>query len=177
MHINAKNVSFCGLLLALTEVCIVLGSVIESNTLFLLAAASYLVGIVIREEGCRYGLAFYLAGVLLGLMIAPNKFYVGTYGAMGLYILLREWIWDRIGRLSVETERKRLFCLLRFLLFNGIYLLLLLVGRGVIFAGNGSFKWIGIAVIIGQVGFVVYDLAYEYVQTQVWTKLRRRLGV
>ncbi len=43
----------------------VLGSVFETNTLFLLAAASYFVGIVIREFGLRTGAAFYLASVLL----------------------------------------------------------------------------------------------------------------
>ena len=49
MHVNAKKIAIGGLLLALTEVCIALGSVIETNTLFLLAAASYFVGFLIRE--------------------------------------------------------------------------------------------------------------------------------
>ena len=61
MHVKAKKMAFGGLLLALTIVCMVLGSVIESNTLFLLAAASYFVGIIIRETGMRTGAAFYLS--------------------------------------------------------------------------------------------------------------------
>ena len=40
MHVNAKKIAIGGLLLALTEVCIALGSVIETKALFLLAAAS-----------------------------------------------------------------------------------------------------------------------------------------
>ena len=66
MHVNAKKMAFGGLLLALTIVCMVLGSVIESNTLFLLAAASYFVGIFIREAGMRTGGAFYLAAGIYG---------------------------------------------------------------------------------------------------------------
>ena len=76
MHVKPKTMAFGGLLLALSVVCMALGSVIETNTLFLLAAASYFVGIVIREFGMRVGAAFYVADVLLGFMTAPNKFYV-----------------------------------------------------------------------------------------------------
>ena len=52
--------AFGGLILAVTVVCMALGSVIETNTLFLLAAAAFFVGIVIREFGLRTGAAFYL---------------------------------------------------------------------------------------------------------------------
>ena len=45
MHLNAKKIAFAGVMLALTEVGIALGSVIETNTLFLLAAASSLSGL------------------------------------------------------------------------------------------------------------------------------------
>ena len=57
MHVKAKKMAFGGLFLALV-VCMSLGSVIETNTLFLLAAASFFVGIVIREFGMKAGAAF-----------------------------------------------------------------------------------------------------------------------
>ena len=53
MHVKAKQMAFGGLILAVTVVCMALGSVIETNTLFLLAAAAFFVGIVIREFGLR----------------------------------------------------------------------------------------------------------------------------
>ena len=59
MHVKAKTMAFSGLLLALTVIFMVLGSVIETSTLFLLAAASFFVGIIIREFGLRIGAAFY----------------------------------------------------------------------------------------------------------------------
>ena len=76
MHVKARMTAFSGLLLALSVVCMALGSVIETNTLFLLAAASYFVGIIIREFGMKAGVAFYLADILLGFLVTPNKFYV-----------------------------------------------------------------------------------------------------
>lgn len=83
MHVTARRVALCGLLLPFSVICMVLGSVFETNTLFLLAAASYFVGIVIREFGLRTGSAFYLASVLLGFLTAPNKFYVISFPLWG----------------------------------------------------------------------------------------------
>ena len=40
MHVKAKTMAFSGLLLALTVIFMVLGSVIETSTLFLLAERS-----------------------------------------------------------------------------------------------------------------------------------------
>ena len=56
MHVN-RETSFAGLMLAVTIVCLYLGNIIESNTLFLLAGASYFVGIVYREAGAKMSLA------------------------------------------------------------------------------------------------------------------------
>ena len=46
MYVKAKKTAIAGLMLAFTMICIAMGSVIETNTLFLLAAASYFVGII-----------------------------------------------------------------------------------------------------------------------------------
>ena len=83
MHLKAKRAAFGGLLLAMTVIFMFLGSVIETNTLFLLAAASFFVGVVFREFGQMTGLAFYLSAVLLGFLLAPNKLYVITFAGMG----------------------------------------------------------------------------------------------
>ena len=94
MHVKAKTMAFSGLLLALTVIFMVLGSVIETSTLFLLAAASFFVGIIIREFGLRIRSGILsAAGVILGFITAPNKFYVFTFAAMGLYIWGREAAW------------------------------------------------------------------------------------
>ena len=92
MHVKGKMMAFCGLFIALSVVCMSLGSVIETNTLFLLAAASFFVGIVIREFGMRTGGAFYVADVLLGLLITyplqifqshQQGLHAGTSGPVG----------------------------------------------------------------------------------------------
>lgn len=105
MHLKAKRAAFGGLLLAMTVIFMFLGSVIETNTLFLLAAASFFVGVVFREFGQMTGLAFYLSAVLLGFLLAPNKLYVITFAGMGFYIWGREFIWKILER-SAGVKRK-----------------------------------------------------------------------
>lgn len=175
MHVNAKTVAFGGLMLALTQVCIALGSVIETNTLFLLAAASYCVGIVIREAGMKIGAAFYFAGVLLGILIAPNKFYVFSYAAMGLYILLVEFIWERLGKVSENVNRMRWFRILKMVVFNTIYIIGMVAAWNIMIAREATWQLVLGIFVAGQFGWFIYDWAYEYVQRQIWTKMRGRL--
>ena len=87
MHLNTKKIAFAGVML-------------ETNTLFLLAAASFFVGIVIQEFGLKSGAGFLLAGILLGIFLSPNKLYVVSYAFMGFYILIIETIWHFSGRAS-----------------------------------------------------------------------------
>ena len=82
MHINSKKIAMGGALMALAVLCIALSGVLEFNTLFLLAAASFLVGVMIREGGLAAVLAFYVGAVALGFLLAPHKLYCVTFAAM-----------------------------------------------------------------------------------------------
>lgn len=167
--------AFGGMLLAVTVICMLLGSVIETNTLFLLAVASFFVGIMLREFGRKTGAAFYLAGVLLGLVTAPNKFYVISYAAMGLYILLIEEAWRRLGRLSGKADWRRIFWGLKFFIFNAMYLPVIFLFQKLLFARSLSGWMLVFVLLAGQIGLFVYDQAYEYVQRNVWSKVRGKI--
>ena len=175
MHVNAKKIAIGGLLLALTEVCIALGSVIETNTLFLLAAASYFVGFSIRETDIRTGAVFYAAGVLPGILISPNKLYVISYAAMGFYILAIELIWKRIGQLQGERNRAALFWGAKYVIFNLLFLPMVFGFREVFFPGTVTPAMLLGIVAAGQAGLFVYDRAYEYAQAQIWSRMRKIL--
>ena len=133
MHVKAKQIAFGGLLLAVTVVCMALGSVIETNTLFLLAAAAFFVGIVIREFGLRTGVAFYLAAVLLGFLVTPNKFYVITFAAMGFYILGIEAVWMFLAKRPQMGHRMGIYWFAKYVIFNLVYLPCLFGFRSMLF--------------------------------------------
>ncbi len=175
MHVKAKSMAFGGLLLALSVVCMSLGSVIETNTLFLLAAASYFVGIIIREFGLKTGAVFYLADVILGFLTAPNKFYVISFAAMGLYIWAVEAVWKKMAKSPEKVQRKSIFWAAKYVIFNIMYLPLLFFFQELLFSKALSGVVMAAAVLIGQIGLWIYDRAYEYVQGHLWNKLRGRI--
>ena len=174
MHVKAKTVALGGLLLALTVVFMALGSIIETSTMFLLAAASFFVGIVIREFGLRVGAAFYLAAVLLGFITAPNKFYVLTFAAMGIYIWGIEAVWRWLEKHPAIQKRHTIFWISKYVIFNIVYIPIVFIFRDMLFSRALS-DTVMIGVIAGgQIGLFIYDRAYDYVQVHLWGKMRGR---
>lgn len=175
MHVGAKKLAISGILLAFTVICMFLGGVIETNTLFLLAAASYFVGIIQREFGMKFGWAFWLAAIALGFILVPNKFYVLSYGAMGLYILLIEIVWKILGKHPQMKHRDKLFWGAKFVIFNIIYIPTVIGFQELLFSKAVSGKMLVGILAAGQIGLLIYDWAYEYVQENIWRKMRGRL--
>ena len=175
MHIKAKTMAFGGLLLALAVVCMALGSIIETSTLFLLAAASFFVGIVIREFGLRVGAAFYIAAVLLGGITAPNKFYVLTFAAMGLYIWGIEAVFRWLEKHPLIGNRRTVFWISKYVVFNVMYIPIVLIFRDMLFSRSISGMLVAGVIIGGQAALFIYDRAYEYVQVHVWGRIRGRV--
>lgn len=165
--------AFSGLALSLCVIAIVLSGILEFNTLFLLAAAAFFVGIIQREFGTRFGLAFFLAAILLGFILAPNKLYCITFGALALYILLVEVIYPHLAGL---THPRIGFWILKYLIFNLIYLPVLFLLPTLIFPSGLSGPLLIVAVLAGQLTLLIYDSAYEYFQKYIWNKYRKRLG-
>lgn len=175
MHVGAKRMAISGMLLAFTIICMYLGGVIETNTLFLLAAAAYFVGIIQREFGLKYGWAFWIAAVCLGFILVPNKFYVLSYCAMALYILVIESAWKVLGK-HMELRKKRyIFWLIKYVVFNVMYIPLVLGFQELLFSKALSGVMLVGILAAGQIGLFIFDQAYEYVQANTWKKLRRRL--
>ena len=173
MHVKARTLAFGGLLLALSVVFMALGSIIETSTLFLLAAASFFVGIVVREFGLRAGAAFYIAAVLLGFITAPNKFYVLTFAAMGFYIWGIEAAW--LERHPQYRNRRVIFWIFKYVIFNIVYIPIVILFRDLLFARAVSDVMMAGVLIGGQVGLFIYDKAYEYAQAHMWGKMRGRI--
>ncbi len=184
MHVKAKKMAFSGILLALTEVFIALGSILETSTLFLLAAASYFVGIVFREFGRSTGGAFYLAGVLLGVFLSPNKFYVLTYAGMGLYIFASEISWQFLGGWNQKEgagtdvnfirKKQKIFLGMKYAIFNLMFLPAVCFLQEFMFGKKLPGGMLAGILFAGQFGLFVYDCAYEYVQRELWGKIRGR---
>ncbi len=175
MHVSAKKIAVMGLLAAFTVVMLMLSSTIESSSLFFIAAASFCVGIVIREWGNLGGLTFLLGSTLLNVLVAPNKLYCITYAGMGLYLVLSEWLWKKIADAPVMENRMLKLWLGKYVIFNLIYIPAIWFMPSLIF--TKEIKGILLLVLwaAGQAVLFVYDYAYRYFQGTVWGKFRTRL--
>lgn len=174
MHVRTRKLAFAGLMLAITMVCLYLGNIIESNTLFLLAGASYFVGIVYRETGAKMSVAFYIGALILGFFVTPDKFYMLSYGAMGFYILFNEWAYEKIYKKGHTHRQTRLFWGMKYLVFNLLFIPGLLFFQKLLFARSLPFLMLAGVWVAGQVVLLIYDRAYEYVQGNLWNKIRNR---
>lgn len=176
MFLSAKRLAFLGLLLACAILLIVLSGIIETNSLFLLAGASFAVGIALRESGLRYGLGFYIAAVLLAFLLAPNKLYCITFSAMGFYLVCTEFVWQKLESANKIQNRKTVFWILKYGIFNIIYLPILLFFPNIVYPGNINSVFLIILFAAGQVALFLYDMAYNYFQKSIWNKVRGRIN-
>ena len=175
MHVNARKMAFAGLLTAFVAILLVLSSVIESNSLFLIAAASFCVGIAIREWQVRLGTAFLVSSTLISLLVAPNKFYCITYAAMGIYLVLSEILWDKIAEKQDVKNKERVLWIGRYLIFNCIYIPSIVFFQELLFVKKVSGVLLLGAIVIGQLILFVYEKSYGYFQIAIWGKLRTKI--
>lgn len=172
MLLSAKRMAFLGLLLAFAVLLVVISGILEMSTLFLLAGASFCVGIAIRETGFRMGVGFLIASALLSFILAPNKFYCFTFVGMGLYLVIIEFAWEKLAAMNGKRNRNARLWIIKFVTFNLIYIPTILLLPQFIFPGNISRGLLVVAILGGQLILVIYDQAYRYFQKTIWGKLR-----
>jgi hypothetical protein len=175
MFLNAKKLAFLGLLLSFDVVLIILSGILEFNTLFILAAASFCVGIAIREIGIGTGFSFYLASILLSLILAPNKFHCITYAAMGLYLVIFEYSFHKLVNVRSGSNRVKMLWVVKYIAFNAMYIPILFLLPKLIYEGALNVGIYAVLFFGGQVALYVYDRAYIYFQRYIWGSFRKNL--
>jgi len=170
MLLKSKDIAFVGILMAIGVILVTIGGYWEGSTLFFLAAASFLTGIVQRNLSVAASAAFLAGTTLLSFFLAPQKLYCATFLAFGIYILLAEY---------VEKGKKRAFVwIFKAMLFHGLFALALfatekLFGLEILFGGKvfsllqkyQFFFWI-VVIACAEIFWIVFDRAYFYFQNR-----------
>lgn len=175
MHVNGKKTAVSGLLMAVSVLLIILSGLIEMNTLFLLAAAAFCTGIIIREYDMKTGTAFFAGCLLLGVLLAPQKLYCITFAMMGIYVLGTEGMYRLMGKLPESGRSNVVLWAGKFLIFNVMYLPALFFFPKLLFAGEIPGEFLLLFAAAGQVAMCIYDKAYEYFLIRMWEKFRTKL--
>ncbi|MCI5639374.1 MAG: hypothetical protein MR316_00110 [Lachnospiraceae bacterium] len=105
MFLKSHRVAMAGMITALTVLFLFLSGVLEYCSLACLAAAAFLTGRMAAKYKWTGGAAGLVAALFLGFLLMPNKFYLATYLAMAVYVL----IWEALTPLWYEKHRGRLW--------------------------------------------------------------------
>ena len=98
MLLKSKDIAYVSVVTAMAVLLLIVSCYIESSTLFFLAAASFLTGVVEQKLGIIPAVFQLICTAALGLLLTPQKLYCVTYMCFGIYVLLSEYI---------EIQRKK----------------------------------------------------------------------
>ncbi|MCQ4635358.1 hypothetical protein NE619_01330 [Anaerovorax odorimutans] len=143
-----------GICLALSVVFMFGASFVPGVELTLYALSSLFIAVMIIETGVKGGVLLYVAAVLLGLLVVPNKVAILPYACLfGIYGILKYYI-EKIRNPVVQV-------LLKVLFFAGLLSAAFLGFRGVAL-GNVELPDLpaGVLIAAGVLFLLLYDLIY-----------------
>lgn len=156
-----------GICLALTIVLLFLASFTPGVELTLYALSSIFVAIMIIETGMGGGLLLYVAALILGLILLPNKLAILPYAAIfGYYGCLK---------FLIEKSQSPLIQLSLKLGFFVVALCICLIFFKELFIGAINLPDINIVILIaaGAIFLLLYDFIYSLIIRFYITRIKR----
>lgn len=106
---NTNTIALGGIFLALTMVFMFGASFVPGMELTLYAFSSLFVGFMVIEKGPKEGVILFVAAVLLGFILIPNKLGILPYAAFfGYYGVLKYYI-EKLHRPAAQVAVKAAF--------------------------------------------------------------------
>lgn len=173
MHVKSKEIAFTGIMMALGVLLVTLGGYFEVSTLFFLAAASFLAGVVFRSISLTAALLFLTGTTILGFFLAPQKLYLATFFAFCVYVVAAECL-EKVWGGTLE-KRGRIWAvkavLYHVLLGISVYLVQKFFGLEILFSKGILSKLKDYRIIVllllilaAELLWLVFDRAYFYFQ-------------
>jgi hypothetical protein len=167
---SSKKISLGGILLALTVITLFAESILPTSKLSLYALSSFFVSVMVIESGVKTGWVFYIASVLLSLIVVQNKIelipyiaFFGNYGLIKLFI-------ERLRNIFVEYVLKVLYfsawLTAAVLFFQRFFMENLKI----------EFPW-WIIIVLFEVVFIVYDYVYTLFVRYYSVKFKKLLKI
>jgi len=175
MLLKSKEIAFTGIMMALGVLLVTLGGYFEGSTLFFLAAASFLTGVVFRSISLTAALTFLAGTTFLGFILAPQKLYLATFLAFCVYVIAAECLETVWGGQKAAGKRGRIWAakglLYHFLLGISVFLVQKFFGLEILFSKSILSKFKSYKVLLAvllvlaaELLWLVFDRAYFYFQ-------------
>jgi len=164
MLLKGRDLAYLGVLLGLNQLFIILSSIIETNTIILMAAAALIVGVAVVEFGGKAGIIFYLASCISGFFLTFNKVEIITYICFfGIYSIIKHYIETKINNKYISYALK----------IGSFNLSLLLMYFFVKLFISLPLRWW--MILGGQILFIIYDYSFTMFITQYINSIRPKL--
>lgn len=160
---KGKNITFGGILTALTLGTLYLTNLIPINTLTFLTIASCYIPIAIIKCNFKTGALIYLCSSILSFFILPINISTLYFVVFGLYGLIKYFI-ERLNKLPLEILSKFLFINLVIFLFMGVFK-----------SSFGAQVSSLIFLVFLNIAFFIYDYALTLIITIYLDKIHPRL--
>lgn len=166
MEKHNNTLTFCAMMVALSVVVMLLGSMLPGMRLTVAALAGVIAVLAVIRGNLGYGVLTVLATAILSFLLLPSKEVALIYAAFfGPYTIVKNLI-ERIHRQPVEWVLKLLFC--------GVMTILLLVVSSSLLnlvpAVLAQHTWVLLPIIL--VVFVLYDIAFSKVIAYLFERIR-----
>ena len=181
MLLKSKDIAYVSVMTAISVLILVISGYIESSTLFFLAAAAFLTGVVEDRLGVIPAVFHVLCTVIIGLIMSPQKLYCITYTCFGVYVIVAEYI-EEYRKKGKNGWLLRLSwfikcCVFEVMLFVIIAVYGQLAGISALFPeklthypGSDTILMI-VLILVAQAAWIVFDRAYVYFMKRYGRKL------
>jgi len=166
---KTRNLALSAILVALGTVFLYFGSIITVLDLTMVAMAAMIIFFTVIELGGFYPYLVYVATSALALLLLPDKnaaLYYCLFG--GIYPVFKS-LFEKSGQI--------LSWILKFLFFNAILTLIIVITLYVIGAENADLGFEIVVYLAGNLFFFVYDIAMTRLITAYLFKFRRMLRI
>ena len=166
---RASRVALCGILAGLGVAVMYLGSFIEILDLTVAVVASLFCIVAVIEIGSKWAWGIYAATSLLSVLLLPNKFPVAVYLFFaGFYPIIKE-------KLEGKIKPRVLSYVLKLIIFNLAFAAIAAVSIFVLRLPMEGDWLLPALFALGNLTFVVYDLALTRLITMYIVTIRPRL--
>ena len=169
LHLKAKEAAWGGILMALAVILVILSSVIEASSLFLLAAASFITGIFQKRFKTRAGAVFLAGAFFTSLILAPQKLYCFTFAGLSVYVLVAGYLTSKNTPYAAAMVIKGI-CY-HILLAAALVIVKYFIGFEALFTDGfmaGMFKmpalFIVVLIALAEALWIIFDKAYIFFQ-------------
>lgn len=164
---RTKKLAFSGIMTALCIVILFLGSFFSALDLSMAALAGMMLVLPVIEMGDKWAWSIFFASSLLALLIIPSKLVVC------FFVCLMGWY--PIAKRSFERLACVLSWLVKLIVFNAFLSLTIWVVNSVLHLPENDFSFTWALFALGNVTFVIYDIALSKIILLYIVRLRKIL--